>query len=79
MILIYENGGVPSAAALGGWHASYARTNFGVIPYNVGSLDTGFIQSAKPHVGYIYLQSDDLPNPWDSVPSYLGQLVAALG
>jgi hypothetical protein len=79
VILIYENGGLPSAAAVGGWHASYARTNFGVIPYNVGSLDTAFIQSAKPYVGYIYLQSDNLPNPWDSVPSYLGALVAALG
>jgi hypothetical protein len=79
VILIYENSGVPSASALGGWHTSYARTNFGVIPYNVASLDTSFIQSAKPYVGYIYLQSDSLPNPWDSVPSYLGALVGALG
>jgi hypothetical protein len=79
VILIYENSGVPSVAALGGWHASYPRTNFGVIPYAVGSLDTSFIQSAKPYVGYIYLQSDNLPNPWDTVPSYLSALVGALG
>ena len=79
VILIYENSGVPSVGALGGWHASYARTNFGVIPYNVGSLDTSFIQAARAYVGYIYLQSDNLPNPWDSVPSYLGALGGALG
>jgi hypothetical protein len=79
VILIYENSGIPSAAALGGWHASYPRTNFGVIPYAVAGLDTSFIQAAKPYVAYIYLQSDSLPNPWDSVPPYLASLVGALG
>jgi hypothetical protein len=79
VILIYENGGVPSLAALGGWHSSYPRTNFGVIPYDVASLDTSFVEAAKTYVAYIYLQSDNLPNPWDSVPPYLADLVAALG
>jgi hypothetical protein len=78
VILIYENSGVPSLAALGGWHTSYNRSNFGVIPYDVGSLDTSFVQSAKPYVAYIYLQSDNLPNPWDSVPPYLSDLVGSL-
>ena len=78
VILIYENSGVPSVAALDGWHASYNRSNFGVIPYAVGSLDTTFVQAAKPYVAYIYLQSDNLPNPWDSVPPYLSELVGAL-
>jgi Spherulation-specific family 4 len=78
VILIYENGGLPSVTALGGWHASYNRSNFGVIPYAVGGLDTSFVQSAKQYVGYIYLQSDNLPNPWDSVPPYLSELVASL-
>lgn len=78
VILIYENSGLPSAAALGGWHASYDRSNFGVIPYAVGSLDTSFVQSAKQYVGYIYMQNDTLPNPWDSVPPYLSDLLGAL-
>lgn len=78
VILIYENSGLPALTALTGWHTTYGRTNFGVIPYNVASLDTSFVQSAKPYVGYIYLQSDSLPNPWDSVPSYLSALMAAL-
>jgi hypothetical protein len=78
VILIYENSGLPSVSALGGWHSSYGRNNFGVIPYAVGSLDTSFIQSAKSYVGYIYLQSDNLPNPWDSVPPYLSDLLTAL-
>jgi hypothetical protein len=78
VILIYESGGVPSMAAMTGWHTSYPRQNFGVIPYRVASLDAAFVASARPYVGYIYLQSDDLPNPWDSVPSYLSSLLGAL-
>ena len=78
VILIYENSGLPALSALGGWHSSYARSNFGVIPYDVGSLDTSFVQSAKAYVAYIYVQSDNLPNPWDSVPPYLSELLTAL-
>jgi len=78
VMLIYESDGLPSMSAITGWHSSYARTNFGVIPYKVASMDAAFVAAARPYVGYIYLQSDDLSNPWDSVPAYLGTLVGAL-
>jgi hypothetical protein len=78
VMLIYESDGLPSMSAITGWHTSYARTNFGVIPYKVSSLDAAFVAAARPYVGYIYLQSDDLSNPWDSVPTYLTNLVGAL-
>lgn len=78
VLLIYESNGVPSLSAVTGWHASFARSNFGVIPYKVSSLDSAFIAAVRPYVGYIYLQSDDLPNPWDSVPTYLSNLLGAL-
>jgi len=78
VMLIYESGGLPSTSALTGWHASFPRTNFGVIPYRVSSLDAAFVAAARPYVGYIYLQNDDMPNPWDSVPTYLSSLIAAL-
>ncbi|MFL5308705.1 MAG: spherulation-specific family 4 protein, partial [Polyangia bacterium] len=78
VMLIYESDGLPSMSAITGWHSSYARTNFGVIPYKVSSLDAAFVAAARPYVGYIYLQSDDLSNPWDSVPTYLTNLVGAL-
>jgi hypothetical protein len=41
-------------------------------------VNTSFVASAKPYVGYIYLQSDNLPNPWDSIPPYLTDLLASL-
>jgi spherulation-specific family 4 protein len=77
MMLIYESGGLPSASQLGGWHANHPASNFGIIPYAT-QLDATFVRNARKNVGYIYLQNDNLPNPWDSVPSYFSDLLAAL-
>jgi len=78
LILVYENGGAPSLSSIAGWHASYERHNFGIIPYGVPALDAAFVAKAKATVGYIYVTSDTLPNPWDTVPSYFSDLVAQL-
>jgi hypothetical protein len=77
MMLIYENGGPPSVGVLGGWHTNHARENFGVIAYGT-PLDLEYVKTAKNYVGYIFLQNDTLPNPWDTVPSYFSDLLAAL-
>jgi hypothetical protein len=63
---------------MAGWHAKYPKTNFGIIPYKVSAMNASFVATARAYVGYIYLQSDDLPNPWDSLPSYFADLLAAL-
>jgi hypothetical protein len=76
-MLIYENAGLPSASQMGGWHSSYAPSNFGVIPHSA-SFDASFVRSARQYVQYVYVQNDTLPNPWDSVPSFFGDLLAAL-
>jgi hypothetical protein len=75
--LIYENHGLPPLDALGGWHANHPRENFGVIPYAT-ALDHAFVKDAKTHVGWIYLNNDNLPNPWDSLPPYFADLLADL-
>jgi hypothetical protein len=41
-------------------------------------VDATFITQAKASCGYICLQNDRLPNPWDTLPPYFDQLVAAL-
>jgi hypothetical protein len=76
-MLIYESKGLPSVAKLGGWHTKYAPENFGVIPYGA-ALDVTFVKNARKIVGYIYIQNDDLPNPWDTLPSFFGELLTAL-
>jgi hypothetical protein len=78
-ILVYESPGLPSGAALGGWHTAHERHNFGIIPYGISAMDAGFVATAKGTCGYIFLQNDVLPNPWDTLPPYFEQLVAALG
>ncbi len=77
-MLIYETDGVPSVSQMAGWHTKYPKTNFGIIPYKVSAINASFVATARAYVGYIYLQSDDLPNPWDSLPSYFADLLAAL-
>jgi hypothetical protein len=76
--MIYESLGLPTAARIGGWHANYDRKHFGIIPYGCSEADLAFVATAKQTVGWIYLQSDVMPNPWDSLPPFLGPLVAAL-
>jgi hypothetical protein len=76
-MLIYESKGLPAPSKLAGWHTKYAVTNFGVIPYGT-PFDAAFVQQARQYVGYLYLQNDDLPNPWDTLPPYFGDLLAAL-
>jgi len=77
MMLIYESDGIPALSRLQGWHTKHAPSNFGIIPYAT-ALDAAFVREARKHVGYIYLQNDDLPNPWDSLPSYFDDLLEAL-
>jgi hypothetical protein len=78
VIFIYENAGLPSISSLAGWHDSYDKRNFAIIPYAVPQMDRSFVDRAAQHVGYIYLQDDTMPNPWDTVPAYFNDLVAAL-
>jgi hypothetical protein len=76
-MLIYESSGLPSATQMGGWHAKYPPSNFGVIPHT-SAFDASFVRNARQYVQYIYVQTDTLPNPWDSVPGTFGDLLAAL-
>jgi hypothetical protein len=77
MMLIYESDGIPELSRLQGWHANHAPSNFGIIPYAT-AMDAAFVREARKHVGYIYLQNDVLPNPWDTLPSYFDDLLEAL-
>jgi hypothetical protein len=77
MMLIYESDGIPELSRLQGWHTKHAPSNFGIIPYAT-AMDAAFVREARKHVGYIYLQNDDQPNPWDSLPTYFDDLLEAL-
>ncbi len=78
ILVIYEDLGLPTISYLSSIVQGYAKTNFGTVSYGVGSLDTTWVSSASNDVGYMYITDDNLPNPYDSLPSYFSNLVAAL-
>ena len=59
-------------------HAGGLPDHFGIIPYAVGALDPGYVASVTPIIRWVYLTDDDLPNPWDTLPSYFADLLGAL-
>lgn len=85
-LVTYENSGVASVAALQGtnnWHSSWDRSNFAVLAYNLSTLDSTFLGTARPYAGYTYLTNDvyvdpALDNPWDSLSSYFSTMLAGL-
>ena len=77
-IVIYEREGTPSLLYLKGWHLNHDKKNYSMLPHKVSSLDKTYVKSATPYVGYMFITSDALPNPWDSLPSYYSTLSSTL-
>lgn len=77
-LVIYEHAGLPSPDYLDGWHLNYNKKNFSIQAYGVDSIDQSFITEAKRYVDYIYITNGSLPNPWNTLPPYFSDLVAAL-
>lgn len=74
--MVYESDGAPAESVL----AQFAphREASAIIPYAVASLDASYLASIRPDVAYVYLTDDDLPNPWDTLPSYFDALLTGL-
>jgi hypothetical protein len=77
-IVIYEDAGLPDVESLGGWHSPYGRRRWAILPHSVKTLDRSFVKDASRRVGLIGLTDLQMPDPWDHLPSYLKELVAAL-
>src|SRR5256712_4393656 len=72
--------GLPPLSIFGGWHQNHDKSNFAFVAHNVASLPSqSVIDSYKPLVGYLYITSGDEPNPYNTIPPYLSQLVEELG
>src|SRR3989475_7327899 len=77
-LTIYEGSGLPSIAFLGGWHTGYPKSNFAIVAFGVSSLNSSYIAKVSNYVGHLYITDDDLPNPYDTIPAYFGNLLAYL-
>lgn len=77
-IVIYENNMLPSISSLAGWHKNYDKNNFSIIAFGIDGLDKSFVSDASNSTGYMYVTNGVLPNPFNSIPPYFGDLMDAL-
>jgi hypothetical protein len=77
VVLIYESPGLPNLGNYQSW-SSADNGKLGMIPFGVGSMPRQWITDASQLVGWIYVTHDVLPNPWDSLPPYFGDMAALL-
>jgi hypothetical protein len=75
-VLIYESPGLPSLTGYDAWKP--LRDKAGMIPFAVNTLPETWIRSASAYAKWIFVTSDVLQNPWDSLPSYFEGMVKLL-
>jgi hypothetical protein len=79
-LTIYEDSSIPSSQTLASrtFNGQYDKKNFNYVSYAVSSLNEAAIRATLSYVGFLYVTNDVPPNPWDTLPSYLDQLVGIL-
>jgi hypothetical protein len=82
IIVVHENSTWPSEASMEGnfvgGHAFYPPSRRAAMVYNQPTLDVALLDTLRKNVQWVYVNDDNLPNPWDALPSYLGELFAAV-
>jgi hypothetical protein len=61
-----------------GGHSNYPNRMRAALVYAQSVLDEHLVRKLRRYVDWIYVDSDVLPNPWDSLPGYIKQLFAVL-
>ena len=82
VIVVHENSAYPPEADMAGnyigGHADYSYTRRAALVYGQPSLNAASLATLRKYVQLLYVHNDALPNPWDSLPTYLEQLFAGL-
>jgi spherulation-specific family 4 protein len=63
------------------WNFSYDRSHFAHLIYNVSTaavMQSDVALAAARNARYVYVTDDNLPNPWDTLPSYWNQEVSTI-
>nr|WP_320415872.1 spherulation-specific family 4 protein [Candidatus Nitrosotalea sp. TS] len=77
-LVIYDNSGLPSTDLFGGWHTNYDKSNFSVISYANDGINSTYVKNIIPYVQYMYISNSTMPNPFDTLPSQLDDLLTTL-
>jgi hypothetical protein len=78
VLLIFENGYLPTASTLQSSTMGDAASNFAVVSYDVATLSSSAVSMISQYSSYIYVTNGVSPNPYSSLASYLSTLVADL-
>src|SRR3989441_1310259 len=76
-LFIFEQNGLPTLSYLSSY-SGHPKSNFAYIGYTVSPLNTGFEAASSQYAGWLYITDAGLPNPYNVLPSYLLNEVAAL-
>src|SRR5437667_84959 len=76
-LCIFEQGGLPTLSYLSSY-SGHPKSNFAYIGLSVSSLNTSFEVSSSNYVQWIYITDAGGGNPYNVLPSYFMNEVAAL-
>ena len=82
VLAVFEGDGVnyPGYAS-SSWNFNYDRSHFAHLIYNVATaavMQSDVALAAARNAGYVYVTDDNLPNPYDTLPSYWDQEVSKI-
>jgi hypothetical protein len=78
IIVIYENGGIPSVSTLSSSTFGDSPSGFGMIAYSVSEPSQSFLSSVAQYTGWVYFTDAGSGDPYQSLPSYLTSLMSML-
>lgn len=78
VLVIHGAPGLPRLDLLERWAREHGPARFAAVPYAVPMIDPLWVEAARPSVGFLFVTDDVQPNPWDTLPPYLLDLLAML-
>ncbi len=75
-LVFYDNKGLPLVSSFGTWHTNFTRNNFSIVSYGVNDINKTYVENVTKHVQYIYVTNSTLPNPFNTLPKYLDNLMS---
>jgi len=77
-MVTYDNPDLPLLSDFEGWHKNFTKSNFSLIAYNIDDLNRTYVKQMSKLVQYMYISNTTLPNPFNTLPGHLDDLVQTL-
>src|SRR6185312_10218185 len=77
-MVTYDNPDLPLISSFEGWHKNFTKSNFSLISYSVDDLNKTYVSKMAKLVQYMYISNTTLPNPFNTLPGHLDDLMQTL-